>query len=87
MYQRYHHSKTKNSIRIFEGFIVKFCVTVNKKDPVVIKSIRRYPFDTQECHVDIVLTAVHDNFCHLSVQNFSYEGDLDLRQYFIRYKH
>ena len=43
-----------------------------------------YPFDTQECHVDIVLTPVHDNFCQLNVQNFSYTGNLDLRQYFIR---
>ena len=48
--------------------------------------MRRYPFDTQQCSVDIVLTAVHDNFCKLNVQNFSYEGDLDLRLYFIRYK-
>ena len=46
--------------------------------------MRNYPFDTQQCSVDIVLTAVHDNFCKLNVQNFSYTGDLDLRQYFIR---
>ena len=46
--------------------------------------MRNYPFDTQECSVDIVLTAVHDNFCKLNVQDFTYTGDLDLRQYFIR---
>lgn len=46
--------------------------------------MRNYPFDTQECSVDIVLTAVHDNFCKLNVQNFTYTGNLDLRQYFIR---
>ena len=43
-----------------------------------------YPFDTQECHVDMVLIAIQDNFCTLSVKRFSYTGNLNLRQYVIK---
>ena len=66
---------SENKLEISQVYDIYFICQYN---------MRRYPFDTQECHVDIVLTAVHDNFCRLNVQNFSYTGDLDLRQYFIR---
>ena len=74
-----------NNVYLFKGSENKLEISqVYDIDFICQYDMRRYPFDTQECHVDMVLTAVHDNFCQLHVQNFSYTGNLDLRQYFIR---
>ena len=45
-----------------------------------------YPFDSQHCSLDIILTPIMDNFCSLNVDQFSFTGPADLTQYFIKNK-
>ena len=66
---------SENRLEISQAYNIKFICNYD---------MMPYPFDTQECYVDMVLTAIQDNFCTLNDKNFSYTGKLNLRQYFIR---
>ena len=75
-----------NNVYLFNGMENKIEISqVYDIDFICQYDMLLYPFDTQHCNMDFVLTAVLDNFCELDVANFSYTGPLDLRQYFIRY--
>ena len=43
-----------------------------------------YPFDTQTCTMNFVLTEDSDDFCYLKVGGLSYLGPTELTQYFIK---
>ena len=45
-----------------------------------------YPFDTQTCHLDLILDAVSDKFCKLKVDVLDYLGPTELAQYFVKDK-
>ena len=45
-----------------------------------------YPFDTQTCTLDFVLTDVADDFCFLTTGKMQYFGPSELTQYFIKDK-
>ena len=42
-----------------------------------------YPFDTQTCHMDIRLAHQIEQFIHLQVESYSYEGPMDTTRYTI----
>ena len=46
-----------------------------------------YPFDTQTCTMNFVLTEDSDDFCYLKVGGLSYLGPTELTQYFIKDKY
>ena len=46
-----------------------------------------YPFDTQTCTMDLVLTEDSEDFCFLEVGGLSYSGPTELTQYFIKDKY
>ena len=74
-----------NNVYLFNGIENKIEISqVYDIDFICKYNMLLYPFDTQYCNMDFVLTAVLDNFCQLNVANFSYTGPEDLRQYFIR---
>ena len=75
----------ENNVNIFKGSENKLEISrVYDIKFICQYDMMLYPFDTQECYVDMVLTAIQDNFCTLNVKRFSYTGNLNLRQYFIR---
>ena len=43
-----------------------------------------YPFDTQTCTMDFLLTVVSDDFCFLKDGFLRYDGPTELTQYFIK---
>ena len=64
---------SENKLEISQVYDIYFICQYNMK---------RYPFDTQECHVDIVLTAVHDKFIFCMIIPF-----LEVSAYFPRIMH
>ena len=78
----------ENNVNIFKGSENKLEISHVYDIQFICKyDMMRYPFDTQECYVDMVLTAIQDNFYVLNVKNFSYTGNIELRQYVIRQKY
>ena len=47
-------------------------------------SLQWYPFDTQTCHMDIRLAPQIEEFIHLQVERYSYEGPMDITEYTIK---
>ena len=43
-----------------------------------------YPFDQQECHVEMVMDGVLDNYADLNPGNLQFSGPKELTQYFIK---
>ena len=43
-----------------------------------------YPFDTQNCYLDIRPKSDLQDFVQLAVDNFSYEGPMDLTEYSVQ---
>ena len=43
-----------------------------------------YPFDTQTCTLDFLLTGNLEDFCYLESGSFNYTGPNELTQYFIK---
>ncbi len=43
-----------------------------------------YPFDTQKCHIILVMKGNSDKFVHMKPLNLTYLGPIDLTQYFIK---
>ena len=74
-----------NNVNIFKGSDNKLEISqVYDIQFICQYDMMLYPFDTQECFVDMILTEIQDNFCRLNVKNFLYTGNLNLRQYVIR---
>ena len=44
-----------------------------------------YPFDTQTCSLDFLLTETTDDFCMLQDGVLQYTGPMELTQYFIKH--
>ena len=47
-------------------------------------SLHWYPFDTQNCFLDIRPTSDLEDFIQLTVNNFIYEGPMDLSEYSVQ---
>ena len=47
-------------------------------------SLHWYPFDTQNCFLDIRPTSDLEHFIQLTVNNFIYEGPMDLSEYSVQ---
>ena len=80
-------SSTQN-IFIFEGEKNKIEMARALETVFICKyDMALYPFDTQTCTMDFMLTVVSDDFCFLSIGGLEYAGPTELTQYFIKDKY
>ena len=77
-------SVVKN-IYIFDGSDNTLEMTRATETVFICKyNMAMYPFDTQTCTMDILLTVVSDDFCYLEKGGLIYKGPTELTQYFIK---
>ena len=73
------------NIRIFDGENNDIEMTkILETEFICTYNMALYPFDTQTCTLDFLLTGNLEDFCYLESGSFNYTGPNELTQYFIK---